>query len=95
MHRTGETERLRGMEEENGGGWREREKTPPDDRDANSFCSLPRLLRPFLRMQIVGGRPRGMRCSSRRGELGSRLKGLARSTKRSFFRSFTIQNDDV
>lgn len=27
-----------------------------DDRDANSFCSLPRLLRPFLRMQIVGGR---------------------------------------
>lgn len=26
------------------------------DRDANSFCSLPRLLRPFLRMQIVGGR---------------------------------------
>lgn len=83
------------MEEENEGGWREREKTPPDDRDANSFCSLPRLLRPFLRMQIVGGRPRGMRCSSRRGELGSRLKGLAGSSKRSFLRSFTTQNDDV
>lgn len=62
--------------------WREEAR---DDRDANSFCSLPRLLRPFLRMQIVGGRRRPLECVSRsegvraRAREGARIKVRARA----------------
>lgn len=70
--------------------WREEAR---DDRDANSFCSLPRLLRPFLRMQIVGGRRRPLECVSRsegvRAREGERIKVRARA-KDYEYSSFTI-----
>lgn len=59
-----------------------------DDRDANSFCSLPRLPRPFLRMQIVGGRRgRGMRSLFWRRAPGRKNKG-AEDYERIFIHHF-------
>lgn len=77
--------------------WREEAR---DDRDANSFCSLPRLLRPFLRMQIVGGRRRPLECVSRsegvraRAREGERIKVRARA-KDYEYSSFTISGGSV
>lgn len=65
--------------------WREAR----DDRDANSFCSLPRLLRPFLRMQIVGGRG-VVECVPRACARGRKNKGAEDYE----YISFTISRED-
>lgn len=61
-----------------------------NDRDANSFCSFPRLLRPFLRMQIVGGRRRGMRSSFSEGVRGRKNKDAVDYEYTSFTISYRI-----
>lgn len=74
------------------GAVRERPYGEAWDRDANSFCSLPRLPRPFLRMQIVGGRRgRGMRSSFWGRARGRKNKGAEDYQRISFTKGPSIQ----